>query len=499
MSLQITRILLLSSLLLMLCYAIGCREEEDFITDASAKLEFSVDTLRFDTVFTQLGSATRSIKVFNRNKQAIRISKISLQNKTGVFFRINVDGNPGNLQENIEINGRDSIYVFAEVTVDPNQPLTVSPFVVQEELVFETNGNRQTVLLEAWGQNANYLPQKLGKGLIWSPCTEPTITWDDSKPYVIYGIMAIDNCLLEIPPGTQVYVHGGIVRNDNLGVYNEGLIIVLRGGTLLVRGTLDNPVTIQGDRLEIEFRERPGQWAGIIVDDESTGNHFEYATVKNSSLGIVVDSAASATLKNVQIFNTSSVGLAGIHSEIFAENLLIHSNGGNCVQLIYGGNYHFAYCTFASFGVDAASVNFGNGVCLDPPFCNEVRGNTLQTTFQNCILFGSRQDEISINDFSGATGAGLFYTLQNCIVRVNELTDPLRGGFPDFFDNCINCINAKRDDLLFENVDEDDYHLDSLSIAEEKAIPINGIHLDLEGKLRDPAKPDIGCFEYTPQ
>ena len=48
----------------------SCQSDDGFITDSSAKLEFSVDTLRFDTVFTELGSATRFIRVYNRNDQA---------------------------------------------------------------------------------------------------------------------------------------------------------------------------------------------------------------------------------------------------------------------------------------------------------------------------------------------------------------------------------------------------------------------------------------------
>ena len=45
-----------------------------------AMLEFSTDTLRFDTVFTELGSATRSFRVRNNNDLAVRISNVRLEN-----------------------------------------------------------------------------------------------------------------------------------------------------------------------------------------------------------------------------------------------------------------------------------------------------------------------------------------------------------------------------------------------------------------------------------
>src|SRR5690606_10953119 len=127
-----------------------------------------------------------------------------------------------------------------------------------------TNGVTQNVLIEAWGQNANYFSSRFGKGGFWSPCTAPLITWDDPKPYVIYGSLVVDECILDIPAGTNIYVHGGLAQTDNSQIYNDGYIIVLANGRINIKGTLEKPVIIQGDRLEEEFEERAGQWSGII-------------------------------------------------------------------------------------------------------------------------------------------------------------------------------------------------------------------------------------------
>ena len=35
-----------------------------------------------------------------------------------------------------------------------------------------------------------------------------------------------------------------------------------------------------------------------------------------------------------------------------------------------------------------------------------------------------------------------------------------------------------------------------MSIAEEMAIPLSGITTDLDGNMRDPFAPDIGCYEF---
>lgn len=478
----------------------ACRKEDNFITDSSAALEFSVDTLRFDTVFTTVGSATRILKIYNTHNQAIQISRISVEQGENSVFRFNVDGTPTNDISDVEIAANDSLYIFGEVTIDPDAPLSVSPFVIEDNLVFETNGNTQKVLLEGWGQNANYVTGRDAKGRVsLLSCDFGEITWDDPKPYVIHGVLVVDSCTLVLPAGTDVYVHGGIARtvdeSDNTIIYNDGILFFLQRGKLVTQGTVDNPVTIQGDRLEEGFQEVSGQWAGIRLNSGSRNNVIEHTIIHQSIVGVRVDSAADLTIKNSQIYNTSGSGLLGLHGSIEAENCLIYNNGGNSVQLEYGGNYDFTYCTLASYGVDAAALRMSNVLCLDP-FCQEFRFNALSASWTNSIIFGSRQDEIDLFDVVGDQLPNFFnYDFENCIVKVDELPDEEL--YANFFDLCNPCVNGSFNDALFVDPQEDDYHLDTLSIAEQQALPISTIPLDLEGVMRDGALPDIGCYEYV--
>jgi len=170
---------------------------------------------------------------------------------------------------------------------------------------------------------------------------------------------------------------------------------------------------------------------------------------------------------------------------------LIYGNGGNAVQLEYGGNYTFRHCTLTSYGVDNDALRMSNALCLDE-FCSQARLNTLRARFINSIIYGSRRDEIDLFNLEGA----LFeYTFENCVVRVNELLEP--DATPDFFDNCAPCIPeaGATDVILFKDAGEDDFHLDSLSIAENYARPLTNIQEDLEGNPRDGIMPDAGCFE----
>jgi len=457
----------------------NCSPDDELLTDGSAKLRFSMDTLTFDTVFTQIGSATRLLKMYNDFDQPLEISRIAIEGGANSIFRLNIDGDAGNEVENLIIPAEDSLYIFGEVTVNPDLPISESPFVINDKILFETNGNNQEVILEAWG---------LG-------CDIGQVVWDDPKPYVIYGIVFIDECELVLPAGTNVYVHGGLARFDTeegeVIFYNDGRLILGPNANIKVEGTLENPVTFQGDRLEESFDDVSGQWFGIIMQEGSSGNSFEHLILKNSLIGAVVDSSADLSMKHTQIFNTSSNGLFARHATVTAENCLFYNNGSAALRLSYGGDYQFDYCTVGAFGNDQQSVSMNNLNCLDA-FCQTYAVNDLNVAFNNSIFFGSNSDQISL---SPAPEAEFNYFFDHCVLRVDDLLDP-EMGFPDFFDNTNEVINADRTDPVFADIEEDDYRPDTLSIVEGKAFPISNINIDLEGNERDPNSPDLGCFEY---
>jgi hypothetical protein len=90
---------------------ISCKDDLEITNNPSAKLAFSTDTIVFDTLFTTIGSTTKRIKIYNRNKKAINISKIDLVDSTSfASYRLNVDGFSGNHLRDIEIPAEDSIF-----------------------------------------------------------------------------------------------------------------------------------------------------------------------------------------------------------------------------------------------------------------------------------------------------------------------------------------------------------------------------------------------------
>lgn len=474
----------------------ACDPDQDFLTGDAVSIRLELDTLHFDTVFTELGSATRSVKIYNEGNQPVKLDEIYVEGNTGVEFIFNADGFPGGLVEDVVIWDNDSIYVFVEVTVDPDAPVSESPFVVEDRLVVKTGSKEQSVLLEAWGQNANYFPSRFNRGVpVVLSCDDGTITWDSPLPYVIYGEIFIDECLLEVTAGTHIYVHGGIAQNELLGVFNDGFLFTLADGRIHLAGTRDNPITIEGDRLESAFSDQPGQWLGIVIGRESQGNIIEHTTIKNSIFGVYADSAAEVSLSNVQIHTTAGNALIGIHSEVTADNCLFYDNGANSVQFTHGGSYQMDFCTVASFGVDASALAMNNFQCYNDD-CSVNSVFPLQAEFTNCVFFGSRRDEVIIQDASNREEAGIFQLdMNHCLVKVDELLTRDMGIYDDFFSTyCLDCINGEQGDALFLNRAEDDYQLDTLSIAQNRGIVLPEFPLDLLGTPRD-GEPDLGCYE----
>ncbi len=474
----------------------SCDPEQNFLTGDSVAISFELDTLHFDTVFTELGSATRSVKIYNDSNEPIKLDRVFVEGTTGVEFRFNADGFPGGEVEDLIIWDNDSIYVFVEVTIDPDQPLSLSPFIIEDRLVVQTGEKQQSVILEAWGQNANYFPSRFNKGVpVVLSCDNQTITWDSELPYVVYGEIFVDSCLLEITAGRQIYMHGGIASNEFFNVFNDGFFFMLPEGKIHIAGTRDEPVVIQGDRLEEGFQDQPGQWAGIYLGAGSQGNVIEHAVIKNGIFGVNVDSTASLSIHDSQIHTTSGSALRANRGTIEATNCLFYDNGTNALQFVQGGNYNFDHCTVANFGVDASALALSNFQCYDA-LCEVFSVYRLQADFRNCIFFGSRRDELILSDAAERTDPGLFQLqLTNCVVKVDELLENNEGRYQDFFTTiCQDCIDGEREDPLFLARDEDDYHLDTLSIAQDIGLVLPGLEFDLDGVMRD-AMPDIGCFE----
>jgi hypothetical protein len=442
--------------------------KEGFTDSPDARLRLSVDTLRFDTVFTSAGSVTQQVKIFNDNDRGLRISRLRLGGGNGSYFYLNADGTATKDISNLEIAAGDSLYLFVAVTIEPNADAL--PFLVRDSVELECNGNRQFLQLEAYGQNAVYIRNGILR-------QDTRFTRD--LPYVILGGLRVDtNVTLTVDPGARIYLHA-----------DAPMVI---DGSLRVNGTRTDSVIFTGDRLDKEYRDLPASWPGIYFRGSSRDNQLRYARVLNAYQALVADqpspnAAVKLDLRECVIDNSYETGILGIRSSIRAVNCLI-SNCGLNILLANGGNYDFTHCTVASYS--NIYILHKNPVLAVSNWDSTQAGIVsypLWADFTNNIFwgdFGTVENEVVVRQRGNSPFAVSF---RNNLYKA--ASDP---GFSTLTNNIRN------QDPLFDSIQVSSRYYDfrinlKPSPAINKGLPA-GIATDLEEKPRD-AQPDIGCYE----
>lgn len=452
---------------LFLLLLVSCRKEKYYT--GKTQLQMSTDTVWFDTVFTgEPGtkypiSVTKIFSIRNKENGTVTVD-LTLGGGAGSAYRINVDGFSGPVIKGLEIPAKDSVFVFVQCSLEPNN--ASMPALVLDSLIAVVNGSVQKTFLAAYGWDAHYYHSvQLACNEVWA---------DQTKPYVI-----VENAL--VAQGCTFTVKEGVT------VYNSARSVLIVQGSLRIEGTADKPVRFTGDKPVSTVKTDPNQWGGIYLTVGSTGNVVNYAQIHNATIGIRVDSLPTSGVWNLQMQNTSlmfcgQAGLAGITAKIKAQNCLIAENGSYSFLGLLGGEYDFRQCTFAGFenitirqdGHFALTntLRDGNGFIL--------RSEPLNCTVLNSIIYGSLKEELFIDNKGSAA-----------------FTTNITGNLIRSFDTPFPGNNYNKDPL-FESTVKNNFHLLGGSPAiDAGAVLSPQIALDFEDKMRD-NKPDLGCFEFFP-
>jgi len=432
---------------------------EDFTTDPGVKLRFSTDTIFFDTIFSEIPSITKRLRVFNDQNAPVNIASIALMDPDSPYT-LTVNGIQGKAFSGTKILGQDSMLVLIEASIEDRDSL--SPYVVEDQLIFNTNGNSQEIAVLSWGQDANYLRDSV---LVCNT------TWTAGKPYVIYDHVLIDSlCTLNIEPGTRIFSHLG----SNIFVK----------GSLKVNGTATERVLFMNDRFDGDFATFPGQWGGIIFLEGSSGNEINYADIRNAEVGIWLgtpdnNDIADLILENSIVENMSRSALLAFTSDLIMTNCLLSNAGEIVFAGLAGGNYTLLHNTIVNYsiGLFKSQPSFVVNDQLELADGSIIQG-AVNLELKNNIIWGISTDEVTILNEGGEE---FNFTMLNNLFRTTE--SQLMG-----FNNIID------EDPLFVDPQLFNFQLNALSPAIGAGADL-GIMKDLLDKPRK-SIPDIGAYEW---
>lgn len=451
------------------CLFLFSCKKDSFITSPDARLYINADTVKFDTVFTTTGSITKQFKIINQNEQKLRFDKIKLMGGTASAYKININGSNATEVTNVELAANDSMYVFVQVTINPNAANL--PFIISDSILVQYNSNTRYVQLQAYGQNANFLNSTV--------ITTNTI-WNNTRPYVILGGLQINaGASLTIPKGTKVYAHADAP--------------VLVDGTLTVNGTKAEPVIFSGDRLDNYYKDLPASWPGIYFRSTSKDNVLQFAQIKNAyqavvSIGSSVNTNPKVNLHQCFIDNAYDAGILTVGSSLQADNSLI-SNCGSNISLTYGGTYNFTHCTAATFS--NLFIAHKNPV-LNVNNIAEQNGSIvtadLNAVFRNCIFWGDENGFVNSEAVCAKQGSNVFNVLFDKNIY--------RGADPA---NSTLTNNMRNSNPLFDSIDVNrkyyDFHISNTAAPGLNKGATTGFLKDLDDKNRNVSLPDLGCYE----
>lgn len=438
----------------------SCRNDFDF-ENSTGGLEFSRDTVYLDTVFTNIGSSTYELKVYNRSDKDIKIPSIQFA-KTNSKYRMTVDGMTGDnnrLFKDVELLANDSLYIFIETTADIADT-NPTDFLYTDQILFDVGTNQQKVELVTLIQDAYFIYPNRVDGVYDSieygldengevtrvigrilqenhPANGDEYVWSNNKPYVVYGFATVpNNKTLTVNPGARIHFHA------------DSGIIVQEGGTLNVNGeksdtpTLEKEVIFEGDRLEPGFADTPGQWATVFLQEGSKNHTINHLTIKNALIGLMVvnNFESPMAIQNTQIYNSAIYGILGQHAKIDASNVVINSNSRGVASLacLLGGTYNFTHCTINNERSTSSHVSVLLSNYILDANNQPVAFDLTAANFNNCIIYGSNSRQLLV---SKDDSKQFEFKFDHCLIKFDKAGNSQLINHPEYqFEDGIHYI-----------------------------------------------------------
>ena len=498
--------------LLAIALTKACDYDLSFSPAQTQDIRFSSDTVYLDTIFTSIGSSTYNLRIYNLADHNIKIGSIRLGQANDSQFRLNVDGMHGQDFNDVEILANDSIYVFIETTVDIKDYAANAPeFLYNDQLLVD----EQTVELITLVKDAIFLYPKredgfkemipLGTdeegnafGIEGFYLEDNELIFTNERPYVIYGYAGVPSeKTVRFEAGARIHFH------DNSGlIAAESSSVHVLGEQSADAEMQEGEVIFEGDRLEPFFENIPGQWGAIWLTAGSTNHIFRHATIKNASVGILMDyndetENPTLVLEQTQIHNSSAVGLWAKTGHVRAVNSIFGNAGNASFFGNIGGSYEFTHCTFANYwnrsfrSTPAVIFNDYVPISETEDFVMPIE----KAVFANCIIDGNQTVEFGVEQKGDQE---LSFSLDHTALRFSPADETIyENPYYDFSSSTLYPKLILNKQTAFHQPSTNDFRISQESevIGLGKSTHAASVPVDLNGVDRTNL-PDLGAFQH---
>ena len=449
----------LCSLLLLL---FTCYPEEQRTDRPRQSLHFSVDTLRLDTLLSDIQSPSYSVRLYNPNPGAVHMHSLSLARGEASPFSFSITGRLTKFLENQRILGRDSLLLLVNIT--PISQQRVQPYEQKDKLFIASNAGSVEIPLRAFVQDI-----EKHEALVISTDTK----WQDIPAQLIgKSLIVQEHATLTMGPGMQILFE------------KEASMIV--HGHLHAMGTATRPIVFTSAEKHSSFAQVPGQWQGLVVAHETQQRLvLKYVEISNAVIGLRLGNSDSIGAFSLElghsVLKNMSVGAIiafGGSTDIY--NSLIYNCKNYIVTHYAGGTHNYRHCTLSNY----PSVFFR----LEPSFYFtdylpglEARRFAMRLTIENSILWGELSEELffaSSTDTYLSASHNILRTLTSNIFNSSNYLHSTSLNFPGFL-----------------SPEQQNYELIAHAFGKNKGKSSN-ISIDIRDKPRDD-QPDIGAYEYV--
>lgn len=456
----------------------SCKDDE-ITTDPQYRLEYSADTISFDTILGGLTTPYQTLKVYNKSGEKIKIASINYASAND-YFMVNINGRNSHNVTNIEIADGDSMYIFVQTNGDCSG--SNAPFALFDSISISYNGNVDYVYLSALSETPIILDHFV---------VSSDTTLSGSQPYFVKDTLKVEEgATLNIDAGVRLYFYNGA------SLYVDG--------SLNCNGEVDNQIEMRYFRndqifssVKSDYYLAPGNWKGVWLSQKSGDCKILSTNIIGAYQCLVVDSAfvdRKITIGNSQIYNAKRGTLVSEASDIYAYNTLF-ANGGYYNVYLTDGKYLFNHCTIASY--------LDHGLSIKSPSLYLNKKDSISVELNNSVVCGNYQKKSTLESLD----------LDNV---ANNLNDSIDG---KNFRLDIICSAISRKDSLsggnnYGNIWDFKYGFDKQSrfymdfkpdsLSQFRTIGSDAIlklypecATDIFGKNRvDDELPDAGAYEY---